>query len=101
MWVVDDGTFAAVVEAGRIAERAERARVLRAAGKSEQHVAAVLAAYDVAYPSWLVTSAAAPVVAAPVVAAPRKAVAKVVQMPARAVAMVAAAACMATGAMTL
>lgn len=95
MWVVDDGNFAAVVEAGRVAERAERARVLRAAGKSEQHIAAVLAAYDVAYPSWLVTSAAAPVVAAP-----RKAVAKVVQMPARAVAMVAAA-CMATGAMTL
>lgn len=56
--------LAAELEAGRLAERAERARVLRAGGYAEAHVATVLAAFDARYPSWTARAAVA-VVAAP------------------------------------
>ncbi len=60
-----DEVMAAIV-AGYQAERADRARVLRAAGHTEAHVAAVLAEYDSHH--WF----AAPVQPAPVVQAPKR-----------------------------
>lgn len=81
--------LAAVLEEGRVAERASRARVLAAAGRPASEIALVLARYDARYPSWINRTPA------PVVHAPARRRSTVVAMPA-----MMSAAMMATGAMT-